>query len=743
MNQLSPPRRIVSFGVYRCDLRAGELYKRGLKVRLANQPFRLLTILLERPGEVVSREELREQLWSAETFVDFDDGLNTAINKLRAALDDQADNPRFIETIPRRGYRFIGSIEPPNVEPQNVEPQNGNETGNASTAPATQEQALPPDAVVRFPARFPGYEGGERRRPERGQMTGWFRRWQVSVPAGAAIAAAAFALWWYTPLPPPQVIRTDQITSSARIDTITKPASDGQRIYYMQRAGDHWNLMQTSLRGGDGRRLEAPGKNAMVLDVSADASEVLIASFERRDGEKQLWMMPAQGGAARRLGNANSSFAAISPDGKSIAYMRDTALWMIDADGANARKLADLPGPASWLAWSPEGGRLRFTLNVRLSDAESSLWEISSKGDNLHRLLSGWTHPSSECCGAWTPDGRYFIFTATRDGQVNLWVLRERGSFWRRSPRGPFQLTFGPNTPLAGTPSPDGKRIFYYNGLWREELQRLDLKTGHFSPLLPDPHAQFATFSRDGKWMAYVDPHSGGLIRSRADGTERLELAGAVVSPSYPRWSPDGKWIVFGAGVPGRPAESDLVAAEGGQLQPLLASQTGVRDADWSNDGKRLVTSRWVGGSDERELVIVSFETRRAERIPGSERLAMSRWSPDGGYISATVGDQSQLKLWDLSARQWRVIARGTALGFSVWSPDSRYLYFQDLLANGERVYRYDVKRASVAAVAEFSEIFRTGVDRCALYGVTPDGSPIMELNRSAYDLFAAEVRFP
>ena len=512
MNQLSPPRRIVSFGVYRCDLRAGELYKSGLKVRLANQPFRLLTILLERPGEVVAREELREQLWSAETFVDFDDGLNTAINKLRAALDDQADNPRFIETIPRRGYRFIGSVEPQN--------------GNASTAGATQEQALPPDALVRFPA----YEGGER-----GPVSGWFRRWQVGVPAGAAIAAAAFALWWYTPLPPPQVIRTDQITSSARIDTIAKPVSDGQRIYYLQRDGDHWNLMQASLRGGDGLRLEAPGKNAMVLDVSPDASEILIASFEKRDGEKQLWMMPAQGGVARRLGNANASFAVISPDGKSIAYARDTALWMMDADGANAHKLADLLGPASWLAWSPQGDRLRFTLNALLSDAESSLWEISSKGDNLHRLLPGWNRPSSECCGSWTPDGRYFIFTSTLDRQVNLWVLRERGSFWRRSPRGPFQLTFGPNTPLAGTPSPDGKRIFYYNGLWWEEFQRLDVKTGHFSPLLPDPHALFATFSRDGKWMAYVDPHSRGLIRSRADGTERLELAGAVVNPSYPR----------------------------------------------------------------------------------------------------------------------------------------------------------------------------------------------------------------
>jgi Tol biopolymer transport system component len=663
--------------------------------------------------------------------VDFDDGLNTAINKLRAALDDHADNPRFIETIPRRGYRFIGSVEPQN--------------GNASTAAAIPEQALSPDALGRFPARSPGYEGGAR-----GPLRGPFRRWQVGLTAGAAIAAA-LALWWYTPLPPPQVIRTDQITSRARIDTIAKPVSDGQRIYYLGRDGDHWNLMQTSLRGGDGLRLEAPGKNAMVLDVSADASEILIASFEKRDGEKQLWMMPAQGGAARRLGNANASFAVISPDGKSIAYTRDTALWMMDADGANAHKLADLPGPASWLAWSPEGDRLRFTLNARLSDAESSLWEISpitgaaGRGDHLHRLLPGWNRPSSECCGSWTPDGRYFVFTSTRDGQVNLWVLRERGSLWRRSPRGPFQLTFGPNTPLAGTPSPDGKRIFYYNGLWREEFQRLDLKTGHFSLLLPDPHAQFATFTRDGKWMAYVDPRSRGLIRSRADGTERLELAGAAVSPSFPRWSPDGKWIVFGGHRPGRPGESDLVPAEGGPLQPLLPSPAEVRDADWSNDGKRLVTARALGpkDSDGRELVIVNFETRRAETIPGSDRLAMSRWSPDGAYISATADDQSQLKLWDLAAKQWRVIARGTALGIGVWSPDSRYLYFQDLLANGERVYRYDVKRASVSDVAEFSEIFRTGVDRCALYGVTPDGSPIMGFNRSAYDLFAAEVRFP
>src|SRR5271167_1100594 len=97
---------IVRFGVFEVDLRAGELRKQGLRVKLQEQPFRVLTQLLERPGELVSREELRSQIWGSDTFIDFDSGLNTSINKLREALGDSADHPTFIETLPRRGYKF-------------------------------------------------------------------------------------------------------------------------------------------------------------------------------------------------------------------------------------------------------------------------------------------------------------------------------------------------------------------------------------------------------------------------------------------------------------------------------------------------------------------------------------------------------------------------------------------------------------------------------------------------------------
>ena len=111
MSEANPSRRVFSFGVYQCDLSAGELRKNGAKVRISDQPFRLLTILLERPGEMFTRQELGERLWAEGTFVGFEDSLNTAVNKLRTALDDESENPRFIETVPRRGYRFIGPVE--------------------------------------------------------------------------------------------------------------------------------------------------------------------------------------------------------------------------------------------------------------------------------------------------------------------------------------------------------------------------------------------------------------------------------------------------------------------------------------------------------------------------------------------------------------------------------------------------------------------------------------------------------
>ncbi len=117
MPQSSPAGRVVRFGVFAVDLAAGELRKNGARIRLQEQPFQILAILLERPGDAVTREELRQRLWPADTFVDFDHSLNTAVNKLREALGDSASNPRYVETLARRGYRFLAAVERPETTP--------------------------------------------------------------------------------------------------------------------------------------------------------------------------------------------------------------------------------------------------------------------------------------------------------------------------------------------------------------------------------------------------------------------------------------------------------------------------------------------------------------------------------------------------------------------------------------------------------------------------------------------------
>src|SRR5271167_1406364 len=135
-----PPEDLATlrFDVFTLDLRAGELYMSGHKIKLQEQPFRILAILLAQPGQVVTREQLRERLWPEDTFVDFDHSLNTAVKKLRQALNDEADKPRFIETLPKRGYRFVG---PAVVGLQAQQSPRGKETGSITPERTDEQEA--------------------------------------------------------------------------------------------------------------------------------------------------------------------------------------------------------------------------------------------------------------------------------------------------------------------------------------------------------------------------------------------------------------------------------------------------------------------------------------------------------------------------------------------------------------------------------------------------------------------------
>ena len=141
----APASRALRFGPFEADLSSGELRKHGLRVKLQDQPFQILAMLLERPGAVLTREELRRKLWPTDTFVDFDHGLNNAINRLRDALNDSAEAPRFIETLPRRGYRFICQVESEAIpDPLVAQGESLGPPGNEQAGPLTAISALPP-----------------------------------------------------------------------------------------------------------------------------------------------------------------------------------------------------------------------------------------------------------------------------------------------------------------------------------------------------------------------------------------------------------------------------------------------------------------------------------------------------------------------------------------------------------------------------------------------------------------------
>jgi DNA-binding winged helix-turn-helix (wHTH) protein len=141
--------KLFRFGVYEADAASGELRKAGVRLRLQEQPFQVLLVLLERQGEVITREELRQQLWPADTFVDFDHSLNTIINKLREVLGDSASNPRFIETLARRGYRFLVPVERAEGNPARVAaPAAGNENPVRPSYPAGPTSAQTPSSSV-------------------------------------------------------------------------------------------------------------------------------------------------------------------------------------------------------------------------------------------------------------------------------------------------------------------------------------------------------------------------------------------------------------------------------------------------------------------------------------------------------------------------------------------------------------------------------------------------------------------
>lgn len=702
MSAYPEERRIVRFGVFDADLDKRELRKNGVRIRLQEQPFQLLVALLEAHGEVVSRAELCDRLWP-DTHVDFEECLNATVRRLRMALGDEPDAPRYIETVPRRGYRFTAPLE--------------------AEAPA-KPRLLP------MPARSPI------------QRSKWGRSWKLALLGAmfAAVVLLTAELWPASP----HVLRIVPITAAGRVDGWASPVSDGPHIYFLQREGGRWITSQVAASGGDPQPLNLSfhDRNAKVLDASPDGTLLLTGTFAGRDDAMPLWIVPSVGGTPRPLGNVRAWDAVWSPSGREIAYSISNELHIISADGGQERTLATLVGAATNLAWSPDGRRIRFSVFEPGDDTPGRLWEVRADGSKLRPVLPGWKSDATLYSGSWTHDGRYYVFGVSEHTAGGVWAVRDDGRWPWAWPGAPVQLAGGPMNFGAPRVGRDGNRVILVGGECRNELWRYNTANGEFKALpLKRSMIDAVAFSPDGASMAYISQPDYNLWRTTLATGEQIQLTSSPLMVIHPNWSPDGSQIAVQSYRSG-PAEVYLAPAAGGEAQRLLPkteADAEREDPDWAPDSHSIAYAlvRSEVNADSG-IHIFDIRTRKDVRLPDSNGLWRPRWSPDGHFVAALTRDLQKLMLFNLDSHEWRQIEQGGSL-IAAWSHTGRGLYYQDLLEHDQPIYLIHPGRGKPKRVMDFATFLAEGVPRCALAGVAADDSLMIMIDRGSSNLYALE----
>ncbi len=563
------------------------------------------------------------------------------------------------------------------------------------------------------------------------------RGWLLPVASLSLMGAVVLFLWLRSPLPPPRVLTYLPITSDGRPKSTTL-FTDGPRIYFSEVADGRSIVAQVSASGGGTVAVPTPFQNAFLLDIFPSQSELLIESFVANEAEMPLWVLPVLGGSPRRLGDIRAHDATWMPDGQKIVYANGADLYVVKSDGSDSRKLVTAPGIPQWLRWSPCGSRLCFTL-YDSKTRSNSLWEVGDDGTQPRPLLSGWSNPPSECCGNWTPDGRYFLFQSIRNGTEHVWAIREKRGISRKASREPVQLTAGPMNFLGSALSRDGRRLFVLGEQRRGELVRYDAKSRQFPPFFSGTSAEGLDFSRDGEWVAYVAYPEGTLWRSKVDGSERQQLSFPPLEAHLPRWSPDGKRIAFSAAAPGEPRKIYLVSAEGGSPKRLTLGERDEDEPSWSPDGNSLVFGRqpfyYPGTSGAVAIYRLDLRTHQVSELPGSDGLLSPRWSPDGRYIAGVPPDSHQLMLYDFVSQK-RVELASMNVHFPSWSRDGKYIYFGTVFENDPAVRRVRVSDRKLERLVSLKTLRR---EVTSWIGLAPDDSPLVLRDVGSQEIYALD----
>jgi DNA-binding winged helix-turn-helix (wHTH) protein/Tol biopolymer transport system component len=643
INGEPPPRngsRTVRFGAFEADLHSGEVRKSGNRVKLQDQPFKVLQILLERPGDLVSREELQTRIWPEETYGDFDHAVNVAVGKLRMALGDSADNPSFIETVPRRGYRFVARLERAQIE--------------VAPPPPPEEIVVPLSGS-----------------PSRGRKLA-LAALLVLLVAGILLGLGA---WLGRRTAPSRALDFQRLTVRHGTVFSARFAPDGHNVVYSASwEGAPVEIFSNDLKIPGDRSIGIPASHLLAVSSTGEMAVLqAVHSPFMFTFRGTLGQVPLSGGSPRQIAE-DVEAADWSPDGKALAIVRDVG-GKQRLEYPVGHVLYETDGWISHMRVSPKGNQIAFLDHTTRSDDRGVVSAVDLAGKKKV-LSTGW---ESEEGLAWSPNGSEVWFSAAQAGlQRRIYAVdlsgRLRPAF--RAPGGVTLQDISSDGRVLLTRDEQRAGIMAMaNGATRErDISWLDWslpvdisRDGNTllfdeqgeeggptytvaerdlrgSPPIPLGEGMAGDFSPDGKWAITTVAYTQLELLPTGAGTVKKLDRGSIEQYQHSlHWMPDGKQIVFSGNEAGHLPRCFIQNVDGGKPRPLTPE--GVSGCHVSPDGQ------WITAYNplDHSFKLYPLGGGPARSIPGLLPEESISWTTDPHYVYASSGKVAPVKVFRLN----------------------------------------------------------------------------------------------